>query len=63
MTITGKVVLDKKSNYFKQKVLPKEITWDGKDDFGNKIGKGVYVYKPTSSNPPSPQRAEKFENL
>jgi flagellar hook assembly protein FlgD len=36
--------LDKKSNNHK-KVLSKEITWNGKDDFGNKIGKGVYMYK------------------
>jgi hypothetical protein len=26
--------------------LSKEITWDGRDDFGNKkIEKGVYIYK------------------
>jgi flagellar hook assembly protein FlgD len=22
-----------------------EIDWDGKDDFGNKIGRGVYIYQ------------------
>ncbi|WP_369793857.1 type IX secretion system sortase PorU [Mangrovimonas sp. TPBH4] len=25
--------------------LSRSITWDGRDDFGEKIGKGVYVYK------------------
>ena len=25
--------------------LSKDIIWDGRDDFGDKIGKGVYVYK------------------
>nr|WP_231928711.1 type IX secretion system sortase PorU [Formosa sp. Hel1_31_208] len=25
--------------------LSKDIVWDGRDDFGEKIGKGVYVYK------------------
>ena len=25
--------------------LSKDIVWDGRDDFGDKIGKGVYVYK------------------
>ena len=25
--------------------LSKDITWDGRDDFGDKIGKGVYIYK------------------
>jgi flagellar hook assembly protein FlgD len=27
--------------------LSRDITWDGKDDFGDRIGKGVYVYKLT----------------
>ena len=25
--------------------LSRDIVWDGRDDFGDKIGKGVYVYK------------------
>jgi hypothetical protein len=25
--------------------LSKDIIWDGRDDFGDKIGKGVYIYK------------------
>ncbi|WMI69652.1 type IX secretion system sortase PorU [Mangrovimonas sp. YM274] len=25
--------------------LSRSITWDGRDDFGEKIGKGVYIYK------------------
>ncbi|MFK2820424.1 type IX secretion system sortase PorU [Flavobacteriaceae sp. LMIT009] len=25
--------------------VSRDITWDGRDDFGEKIGKGVYVYK------------------
>lgn len=25
--------------------LSKDIVWDGRDDFGDKIGKGVYIYK------------------
>jgi len=23
----------------------RRIEWDGKDDFGDKLGKGVYIYK------------------
>ena len=23
----------------------KDIEWDGRDDFGDKLGKGVYIYK------------------
>ena len=25
--------------------LSRDIIWDGRDDFGDKIGKGVYIYK------------------
>ncbi|MEO8517031.1 MAG: type IX secretion system sortase PorU, partial [Flavobacterium sp.] len=47
MTITGKVVWTHNQIITTEGFLSKEITWDGKDDFGNKIGKGVYVYKLT----------------
>jgi hypothetical protein len=33
------------NNYHRRPV--KEISWNGRDDFGNKIGKGVYIYKLT----------------
>jgi flagellar hook assembly protein FlgD len=39
MTITGKVVWTKNQIISTEGFLSKEITWDGKDDFGNKIGK------------------------
>lgn len=38
------------------------IAWDGKDDFGDKIGKGVYVYRVHVKNPAGNQ-VEKFEKL
>jgi pyocin large subunit-like protein len=37
MTITGKVVWTKNQIISTEGFLSKEITWDGKDDFGNKI--------------------------
>jgi flagellar hook assembly protein FlgD len=43
--------------------LSREITWDGKDDFGDKIGKGVYVYKLTVKSTLTNQQSEKFEKL
>jgi hypothetical protein len=36
--------------------------WDGRDDFGDLIGKGVYVYR-VSIRSDSGLKAEKFEKL
>ncbi|MDX9750563.1 MAG: type IX secretion system sortase PorU [Flavobacteriales bacterium] len=38
------------------------LPWDGKDDFGDKLGRGVYVYR-VGVNTPEGERAEKFEKL
>ncbi len=38
------------------------IEWNGRDDFEDPIGKGVYVYRVSVENPQG-QRAEKFEKL
>ena len=38
------------------------IIWDGKDDFGDKIGRGVYVYR-LKIRLPNGQSAEKTEKL
>jgi flagellar hook assembly protein FlgD len=43
--------------------LSKEITWDGKDDFGNRMGKGVYVYKLIVKSNVTNTKTEKFEKL
>ncbi|NNL32962.1 MAG: type IX secretion system sortase PorU, partial [Flavobacteriaceae bacterium] len=43
--------------------LSKDIVWDGRDDFGEKIGKGVYVYKLTVRSPLGNKTVEKFQKL
>ena len=63
MTITGKVVWTKNQIIATEGFLSKEITWDGKDDFGDKIGKGVYIYKLTVKSSLTDKMTEKFEKL
>jgi hypothetical protein len=63
MTITGKVVWSKNQIINTEGFLSKEITWDGKDDFGDKIGKGVYIYKLSVKSNLTNKRTEKYEKL
>jgi hypothetical protein len=63
MTITGKIVWSKNQVVYTDGFLSREITWDGKDDFGDRIGKGVYVYKLTVKSTLTNQQSEKFEKL
>lgn len=63
MTVTGKVVWTKNQIITTDGFLSREITWDGKDDFGDKIGKGVYVYKLTVKSTLTNNKTEKFEKL
>ncbi len=41
----------------------REIAWDGRDDFGEKIGKGVYIYKITAKSTLTNSKTSKFEKL
>lgn len=63
MTVTGKVVWTKNQVVNTEGFLSREITWDGKDDFGDRIGKGVYIYKLTVKSPLTGTKSEKFEKL
>ncbi|MFM9825412.1 type IX secretion system sortase PorU [Flavobacterium sp.] len=63
MTITGKVVWTKNQTIRNEGFLSREITWDGKDDFGDKIGKGVYVYRLKVKSNLTNKTTEKIEKL
>ncbi len=62
-TVTGKVVWTKNESINTDGFLSRDIVWDGRDDFGDRIGKGVYVYKITVKSTLTNQRVEKFEKL
>ncbi len=63
MTITGKIVWSKNQLITNAGFTSRDITWDGRDDFGDKIGKGVYVYKVTVKSTLTNKKSEKFEKL
>jgi hypothetical protein len=62
-TVTGKVVWTKNQIVTTDGFLSRDIVWDGRDDFGDRIGKGVYVYKITVKSTLTNQQIEKFEKL
>jgi flagellar hook assembly protein FlgD len=63
-TISGRMIKTIRQNVTAEgfRVDKDIIIWDGRDDFGDKLAKGVYIYqiKVTGSNGSS---AEKFEKL
>ncbi|WP_395059414.1 type IX secretion system sortase PorU [Flavobacterium sp.] len=62
-TITGKIVWTKNQIVSNEGFTSRDITWDGRDDFGDKIGKGVYVYKLTVKSNVTNKKTEKIEKL
>ena len=44
-TISGKLVKTLKNNIINSGFRDESITWNGLDEFGDKLAKGVYVYK------------------
>jgi hypothetical protein len=61
-TISGKVVKTISLNTKNDGFRSDGIDWDGKDDFGDKLAKGVYIYKVSVSDPNN-KKAEKIEKL
>lgn len=61
-TISGKLVWQHRQNTVTSSYLSREITWDGRDNFGNKLAKGVYIYKLSvkTSNGKTAQKIEKL---
>lgn len=45
MTITGRVIRSISQTLVSEGNRVTEISWDGKDDYGNRPGRGVYLYK------------------
>ncbi|MFO7744842.1 MAG: type IX secretion system sortase PorU [Psychroflexus sp.] len=62
-TVSGKLVWTKNQIANTSGFLFRDLSWDGRDDFGDKIGKGVYVYKLTVKSTLTNHKVEKYEKL
>ena len=61
-TVSGKLVKSIEQQIHQNGFRVDGIKWDGRDDFGDLIGKGVYVYKVELRNETG-EKAEQFEKL
>lgn len=61
-TVSGKLIKTLETVVKCEGYRSEEITWDGKDEFGDNIGKGVYVYR-LKVTAPDGTWADKFEKL
>ncbi len=63
MTITGRIVKTINQQIVTEANLSREIQWNGRDDFGDRIGKGVYIYRLTVRSTQTGKKVEKIEKL
>ncbi|WP_298950373.1 type IX secretion system sortase PorU [uncultured Nonlabens sp.] len=63
MTVSGKIVWSKNKNITTTGFTSREITWDGRDDFGQRLGKGVYIYTINVKSTLTNKSASKVEKL
>ncbi|HRD39317.1 MAG TPA: T9SS type A sorting domain-containing protein, partial [Bacteroidia bacterium] len=61
-TISGKMVKTISENVYNEGFRSPGIEWDGKDEYGDKLAKGVYIYKLSVLGSEN-KKAEKTEKL
>lgn len=61
-TVSGRLVKTINKSIYTQGYRSEGIHWDGKDDFGDDLGRGVYVYR-LKVRTPNGEIAEKLEKL
>ncbi len=61
-TISGKLVWQHRETIYTEGFNERSIHWDGRDDYGNKLAKGVYIYK-LSVRTEAGKTAQKIEKL
>ncbi|MCF6350393.1 MAG: type IX secretion system sortase PorU [Flavobacteriaceae bacterium] len=62
-TVSGRLIKTLNQTVLNNGTHSRSIVWNGLDDFGNKIGKGVYIYKLNVKVLSNGLQSEKFEKL
>ena len=61
-TVSGKLVKSIHRTVDAHKTMRDQVTWDGRDDYGERLGRGVYIYKLKVTTPEGAKK-EVFEKL
>jgi hypothetical protein len=62
-TISGKLVKSLQDKIYAEGKICNRLEWDGLDEFGDRIGRGTYVYKVTVRSPRTNDVVSKYEKL
>lgn len=63
LSVAGRIVKTINQTIVNDGFNSRDLHWDGKDDFGNKVGKGVYIYKLKVKSTLTGEQVEKIEKL
>jgi Peptidase family C25 len=62
-TVSGRLVKTLEDNFYAEGNLYCDLTWDGLDDYGDLIGRGVYVYQVIMRDQANGENVNRFEKL
>lgn len=63
LSVAGRIVKTINQTVVNEGFNSRDLNWDGKDDYGNKVGKGVYIYKLKVKSTLTGEQVEKIEKL
>lgn len=62
-TVSGRLVKTLNDSFFADGNLYCDLEWDGLDEYGDRLGRGVYVYQVELSNPSQAVKVNRFEKM
>ena len=62
-TVSGQLVKTLRHQFFANGLRNTDVTWDGRDEFGDVLGKGVYIYRLQLKTADGKNKAEQYEKL